>query len=82
MLRENEYQWGNVQTLALVRKHYIANNEETMKEKSVQNVVTTYVTCSNKTRNKSHGTILRYRSLKLQVQKYCQNVKFEVMVFL
>ena len=44
----------------------------------------TYVTSSNKTRNKSHGTILRYRdrSLKVQVQKYCQKVKFEMLVFL
>ena len=41
-----------------------------------------YVICSNKTRNKSHGTILRYRSLKFQRQKYCQKVKFEVLVFL
>ena len=31
---------------------------------------------------KSHGIILRYRSLNFQSQKYCQKVKFEVLVFL
>ena len=42
----------------------------------------TIVTWSLKTRNKSHGAILRYRSLKFQWQKYCQKVKFGVLVFL
>ena len=48
----------------------------------VVGILGTYETCANKTRNNTHGTILRYRSLKFQVQKYCQKVKFEVLVFL
>ena len=41
-----------------------------------------YVTCSHKTRNKSHGAILRYRTLKFQREKNNLKVKYEILVFL
>ena len=41
-----------------------------------------YVTRSNKTRNKSHRAILRYRALKYQGRKIGLKVKYEGLVFL
>ena len=41
-----------------------------------------FVTCSNKTRNKSHGAILRYKALKFQREKNNLKVKYEGLVFL
>ena len=48
-----------------------ANQDEDWKHMPEVRENRLYVTCSNKTRNNSHGTILRYRSLKFQRQKYC-----------